>query len=186
MTLFRKKFRMESARKLGRDYAEPGKYFITICTKNFIPWFGKIQNDVMGLSHVGCVIADEMQKTSIVREFVSIDQWVVMPNHIHAIIVIHGNYSHGTVETHRRCVSTYVAELLPLCRRSPNSLGSIIAQFKSICTKRIRSMGYRKFAWQERFYDHVIRNERSLCKIQDYIFANPINWHRDRNFIDIK
>ena len=75
------------------------------------------------------------------------------------------------VETTHRVVSTL---------RS-NSLGSIIGQFKSVTTKRIRATGYLNFAWQSRFYDHIIRNENSLQKIREYIGNNPIKWDVDEN-----
>lgn len=185
MTLFRDKFRIESIRKRGRDYRSSGKYFVTICTKNRISWFGEIQNGIVGLSDIGCIVTDEIQRTSLIRSYVDINSWIVMPNHIHAIIEICPMICDDIVETQRRCVSTDVAILISLCRVTPCSLGAIIRQIKSESTKRIRSMGYEQFAWQPRFYDHIIRNELSLDVICSYIANNPAKWMHDRNYIDI-
>jgi putative transposase len=65
------------------------------------------------------------------------------------------------------------------------TLGAIINQYKSICTKRIRTLGYSNFAWQARYYDHIIRNEKSLENIHAYILGNPVNWAVDEYFSEI-
>jgi len=62
----------------------------------------------------------------------------------------------------------------------PHSLGSIIGQFKSVCTKRIRAAGFPDFAWQPRFYDHIIRSDKSLEEIREYIVHNALKWESDR------
>jgi len=101
-----------------------------------------------------------------------------MPNHFHGVIIITKNLNDAatTVETPRRGVSTSPQP----SRLQPNSLGSIINQFKSVCTKRIRAAGHPQFAWQSRFYDHIIRNEKSLMAIRQYIYNNPAKWEFDR------
>jgi len=66
----------------------------------------------------------------------------------------------------------------------PNSLGSIINQFKSVCTKRIWKLGPITFSWQRNYYDHIIRNDESLNKIREYIITNPQRWERDRNMLE--
>ncbi len=108
------------------------------------------------------------QKTQNIRPNVILDEFVVMPNHIHGILIITRKISVGTP---RRDVPT-----LP-----SNSLGSIIGQFKSVCTKRIRKMGFGEFAWQGRFYDHIIQNDREFISIRNYIRRNPEKW-QDDNF----
>ncbi|OGJ61308.1 hypothetical protein A3C37_04965 [Candidatus Peribacteria bacterium RIFCSPHIGHO2_02_FULL_53_20] len=183
MTLFRHRYRVESTRLPGQDYAEHGIYFVTVCTHDRHPWFGEIRNGVMGLSEAGCIVAQEIARTACIRTNVVLDEWVVMPNHIHAIIEICPWNNVDPVETHRWCVSTWIAECIPLCRRKPSSIGSIMAQVKSISTKRIRAIGYGDFAWQSRFYDHVIRSDRALENIRSYIRNNPRMWKRDRNYV---
>jgi putative transposase len=174
---YKKKYRIASNRLKEWDYRTPGYYFVTICTKNRIPWFGNIDKDQMILSPIGGTIVQELQKTAHIRPNISIDTWIVMPNHIHTIIVI-DEIPRVAVETPRRGVSTKA-------NWKPGTLGAIINQFKSICTKRIRVAGYGDFSWQARFYDHIIRNEKSLENIRTYILGNPIKWTEDEYFTGI-
>ena len=167
MERFKGKYRIPSARLPGWDYASPGYYFVTIVTHGRIPYFGDIADGKMRLSPIGEIVADEWRKTPRIRPNVQLDEWVVMPNHIHGIIVIN--------PTDDRGVSTPTKNQ----KWKPNSLGSIINQFKSTCTKRIRAMGYPEFAWQSRFYDHIIRDEKSLQQIRTYICSNPLQWEKD-------
>lgn len=118
------------------------------------------------LSDVGKIIEEEWKKTPEIRKCVILDEWKIMPNHIHGILIIKNN-----VETRRRGVSTN--------KWKPNSLGSILNQFKSVCTKNIWKIGYHDFCWQPRFYDSLIRDEKSLTKIKEYIMFNPIKWKED-------
>ena len=181
MTLFKDKYRIESARLPGYDYSSPGLYFVTICTKNRVCYFGDVVNGKMELSPMGEIVADEWQKTSDIRANVQLDEWIVMPNHLHGIIWITHTVETfrrgGTVETFRRNVSTADTQ----SRLQPNSLGSIIGQIKSICTKRIRAAGFADFDWQERFHDDIIRNDRALDAVRAYIIHNPANWEKDKD-----
>jgi REP element-mobilizing transposase RayT len=199
MTLFLDRYRVEFARLKGWDYSSDGYYFVTICTGNRQHYFGEITGGKMGLSEIGEIIKCEWQKTGIIRKNVKLDEFVVMPNHLHGILVIEAM----GVETPRRGVSTNEThpptnethpptnETHPpvndtrkpiFCGNNwkPNTLGSIINQFKSVSTKRIRSIGYKHFEWQSRYYDHVIRNQQSLDRIRKYIINNPVNWQDDR------
>ncbi|MFA5097724.1 MAG: transposase [Candidatus Margulisiibacteriota bacterium] len=191
MTLFVGKYRVESARLKGWDYSSKGYYFVTICTGNRRHYFGKIVNGKMALSEMGQIIQDEWQKTGMIRKNVKLDEFVVMPNHIHGILVIESI----VVETPRRGVSTNdlprsTNDLPPSANNpvfprdnnnwGPNTLGSIINQFKSVSTKRIRAMGGNNFEWQGRYHDHIIRNQWSLDRIRRYIENNPRNWQNDR------
>jgi len=175
-SLFAGKYRINSARLPGWDYGSPGFYYVTICTRNFQPYFGEVVEGEVILSPIGEIVAEEWKKTERIRQNVKLDEWVIMPNHIHGIIEI---LATDVVETPRRGVSTKNKEI---CKSTlkPNSLGSIIGQFKSICTKRIRSSGHPGFAWQPRFYDHIIRNDEFLHEIRRYIRDNPIKWELDR------
>lgn len=191
MELFRGKYRIKSARLKGFDYSSPGSYFVTICARWKICWFGDVTSGQMKLSGIGKIVADEWQKTSLIRPTVTLDEWQIMPNHFHGILMIHESefaarsgripfvdwdramvvpksVSDGkSVETTRRVVSTL----------KPNSLGSIIGQIKSACTTRIRDMGHRDFEWQERFWDHIIRDPDELDRIRTYIRQNPKRWN---------
>jgi len=198
MTLFVGKYRVESARLKGWDYSSKGYYSVTICTGNRRHYFGKIVNGKMGLSEMGQIIQDEWQKTGIIRKNVKLDEFVVMPNHIHGILVIESI----VVETPRRGVSTNdlprstndlprsTNDLPPSSNNpvfprdnnnwGPNTLGSIINQFKSVSTKRIRLIGHEYFEWQQRYYDQIIWDQQSLDRIRKYIINNPVNWQKDR------
>ena len=134
----------------------------------------------MCLNHLGCIVADEIQKTPIIRHHVTLDRWIVMPNHVHMIWQIEEKED-DPVETSRRDVSTSVAECIPLSRRIPDSLGSIIQSIKCICTKRIRNMGYIDFAWQSNYHDRIITNDKMLYSMRNYILMNPSSWEHDRN-----
>ncbi|BAZ44499.1 hypothetical protein NIES4102_15090 [Chondrocystis sp. NIES-4102] len=173
MTLYKNKYRIESARCPNWDYTSEGYYFITICTLNRQCFFGNVNNGIMQLSDIGLIIAQEWQKTPQIRPNVQLDEWVVMPNHLHGIIIIK-----NPVKTFRRNVSTDNGNK---SRLKSDSLGSIIGQFKSVCTKQIWKMGFNDFRWQPRFHDHIIRDEKSLSRIRQYIVNNPAKWELDRN-----
>jgi len=163
---FKNKYKIKSVRLKGYDYSQNGMYFITICTKDRKEFFGEIVNGEMKLNEIGETVKKEWLQTPIIRPNIFLDEWIVMPNHIHGIIEI------KNVETPRWGVS------------KPDSLGSIINQIKSICTKKIWKSGYPDFAWQSRFYDHIIRNDESLNKIKEYIRINPQKWEEDRNNVE--
>ena len=111
---------------------------------------------------------EEWQWTPTVRPNVGLDEFVVMPNHVHGIVVLTGDPG----KTSHRDVSTK-------SRLRPHSLGAMIGQFKSVCTKRIRGAGFPQFCWQSRFYEHIIRDEPSLRNIRQYIVDNPAKWELD-------
>jgi REP element-mobilizing transposase RayT len=179
MALFQNKYRIESTRLQGWDYSRAGLYFVTICTHDRAYFFGEISAGEMQLSPIGEIVTDEWQKAPQIRPNVELDAWVVMPNHLHGIVGITHQMPKPAVETTRRVVSTPADA--PTARLQPNSLGAIIGQFKSVCTKRIWAAGFRHFAWQTRFYDHIIRDEKSLHKIREYIINNVGRWEQDRN-----
>ncbi len=197
MTKFKDKYRIESTRLPGWDYSAPGWYFVTICTDQRLLFFGEIVDGQMRLSQAGQIVAEEWLRTPQVRSNVVLDEWVIMPNHIHGIIVIlpresvavRASQGDAAVETSRRDVSTTVPftpprqdePAQPMAGLRPHTLGAIVSQIKSVCTKRIWASGMTDFAWQPRFYDHVIRDEASLARIRQYIRNNPIRWALDRD-----
>jgi putative transposase len=195
MALFRGKYRIESARLKGYDYSSPGAYFVTINTKRRVCWFGEVVGGEMKLSEIGNIIADEWAKTPTIRPKVTLDEWQVMPNHLHGIIVIHesetaarsGQIPFGGSEkpVHINMVETYCRASLP--DKTPNqfgpqrnNLGSIIRGFKSACTTRIHNAGFFDFAWQGRFWDRIIRDAGELNRIRKYIVDNPAMWEFKR------
>jgi putative transposase len=103
--LFRNRYLISSSRLKVWDYASPGYYFVTICTKNRQFWFGEVRNSEISLSAVGRIVVEELLKTPQIRPNVDLDAWVVMPNHMHVIFVIKSN-AVVVVETPRWGVST--------------------------------------------------------------------------------
>jgi putative transposase len=180
-TLFRGKYRTKSARLDYWDYSSDGWYFVTICTRNRNEFFGEIRNGIMGLNEIGCT-AMEFWK-DIPNHFgnVFLDEWIVMPNHIHGIIVINNQTNQRRDEALPRLYTGNHPKMAKISPK-PKSLPVIIGSFKSIVTKtanlKYPDMG---FSWQPRYYDHIMRNEKELNKIRGYIQYNPAMWERDRN-----
>jgi putative transposase len=178
LKLYKSKYRIESSRLKDWDYSTPWWYYVTICTKNYKCWFGDVKNGKMLLSDIGKVLEEEWSKTNDIRLNVDLDYYAIMPNHFHGIIII------KDVETSRRDVSNVkeTGQRPVFTNLKPDSLSSIIGQFKSVCTKRIREIGKKSFAWQPRFYDHIIRNETDLLRIRNYIQNNPLKWELDEYY----
>jgi len=170
--------RRKSIRLKEYDYSFTGWYYVTICTKNFRNWFGEIKKGKIILNDLGKIVEEEWLKTMEIRTNVDLDYYVIMPNHFHGNIII------MDVETSRRDVlkENETGQRPVSTQLKPNSLGSIIGQFKSICTKRIHKLGFSEFQWQPRFYDHIIRNEEDLSRIREYIQNNPLKWELDEYF----
>jgi REP element-mobilizing transposase RayT len=191
---FQEKYLAKSHRLQNWDYSWNGYYFVTICTKDRENFFGKIEKEKMSLNHIGEMVEKFWLEIPKHFENVSLDEFVIMPNHIHGIIIIDnlvstGNANpvetqqHNHVETQQCCVSTgNTKKSNTFYKLKPKSLPVIIRSYKSICTKTINHVQNEIFfAWQPRFYDHVIRNENSLNRIREYIIHNPLKWDLDKN-----
>lgn len=173
--LYKNRYRIESARLKGWDYSSPGYYFITICTKNMECLFGNIINEKIVLSEMGKIAEQYWREIPVHFNDIILDEFVVMPNHIHGIISI-VQTPNPTVQTPNPIVKT------PNLGVSAN-IGIIINQYKRICTIRIRTSNPGIMVWQPRFHDHIIRDENELKRIRQYIINNPVNWKKDDNYI---
>jgi REP element-mobilizing transposase RayT len=168
-----------SLRLKGYNYAHPGAYFVTICTHKQLPLFGHLVDGTMVLNQRGEIVREEWFRTVEIRTEIQLhpNEFVVMPNHIHGIVWI--------VDTgaQRAGVQNIVGAHggAPL-HRSPRSLGSFIAGFKSATTKRINQLRSTPVApvWQRNYYEHIIRTEKALHAIRRYILDNPMRWQLDR------
>ena len=159
-----------SIRLKGYDYHQPGSYFITICTHTRVNVFGDITNDTMILNAIGNMVSEIWQQIPDRYSGVDIDSFVVMPNHIHGIVVIDGN---GRPQR--------VAPTL--------SLPDIVHRFKSITTRRyadgVEKLDWPPFAgrlWQRNYYEHIVRDDTELNIIREYISCNPANWEKDEEY----
>ncbi|MDR9399065.1 transposase [Salibacter sp.] len=164
MTNHRKKFKDETNRLKNWDYGSNAAYFVTICTADRNHFFGEIKNTKMYLSDIGQVANQYWSEIPDHFPFVKLDAFVIMPDHIHGIIIIdkqiHPNDS--------------VIQPNKFGPQSQN-LGSIVRGFKTGVTKYAR-MNDIEFKWQSRYHDHIIRNEKSFYRIRKYIIDNPKNW----------
>lgn len=192
------KHHRQSIRLRGHDYTQAGAYFITLCIYQRQCLFGEIVGGQMQLNQYGQVVGKCWQWLSEQYSYVDLDSWVVMPNHLHGIIVITtngcrgdsriaptGNASTGTTFT--ETASTPIA---PTDEPKRKPLGRLIGAFKTVSTKQINAICNTPSApvWQRNYYEHIIRNETALHNIQRYILENPRRWADDaenlRNYSD--
>ncbi len=164
------------------DYGWNAYYFITICTEGREFYFGEIVNKKMKLSEIG-ILANKFW-LEIPKHFqhVTLDEYIIMPDHIHGIILIDkpksGDRGNNTVKTRQCLVSTAMntnknednktVGQTRFRNQGKNTLSSIIGSFKSVVTKNARKIN-PDFSWQSRFHDHVVRDEKSLHNIRRYI-----------------
>ena len=197
------------------DYRWEGSYFITICTKDKKHYFGKIINKEIKISKIG-VIADILWHEIKNRaKNVELGAFVVMPNHIHGILTLHGDgsgvdntdgdtapglisYPDGQImgedrtghilsedrTGHALSLPPPPHDQLSVGQRrfqniGKNSISSILGNYKSAVTKHAHRLGF-EFAWQTRFYDRIVRDERAYHTISEYIVNNPKKWKEDR------
>jgi len=174
---YQNKYRISSARLQSWDYANEGAYFITICTHNRLHYFGEVKNGKMVLSRIG-VIANLMWH-EIKNHAINIElgDFIVMPNHVHGILILNNINPLPAVQT------GHALALAPGQQRfqnqGKNTVSSIIGSYKSAVTKHCNRLGF-DFGWQTRFYDHIVRDERSFQNISNYIINNPMNWEKDK------
>ena len=174
-------YHRRSIRLKGYDYSQTGMYFVTICTKDRENLFGEIRDEEMILNKLGKIVEKEWHKTSEKRKNVGLDEFIVMPNHLHGIIVI--NYQIVGIDCNQSLPDDIDCnQSLHKYGPQTNNLFAIIRGFKGAVTNQINSLINNTDGgsiWQSRFYDHIIRNEQSLNKIRYYIFNNPGNWPDD-------
>ena len=147
-------FYRKSPRIPGFDYSSVNYYFITICTRNRRCIFGKPNN----LNLLGKIAQEEIEELSTHYAAIHVDKYVVMPNHVHLILIISSEQNAG--------------------------VNQIIAQYKSGVTRKIRQIRPSENIWQRSFHDHVIRNQESYEKIWNYIDGNPKKWEEDCFYVN--
>ncbi len=167
---------MQSRRSLrldGYDYSKSGVYFVTVCAYRHRNLFGSIDAVAMMPNAIGRIIDEEWQRTAELRPYIDLDSFVLMPNHIHGIIVIHGDDS----QTQDQCK--------PVLRYlQAGSLGAIVGRFKGKVSRLVHELPQCRdlLVWQRNYYDHIIRNDKSLQAIREYIVMNPARWTEDSYF----
>jgi len=188
---FQNKYRIKSARAAWHNY-NGGIYFITICTNNREHFFGEIETGIMQLSGIGKYTSENLQNINIHYPYAEIPLFVVMPNHIHAIVFIDGDYAGRRGDVAGRCrdvarnvstvrnrnVSEARNEKMIEIAKHQSLLCVTMRGFKSAITKFAHN-NYINFAWQPRFHDYIIRNQNEMNRIADYIENNPATWDND-------
>lgn len=152
----------KNTRLKNYDYSQNGYYFVTICIKDMqcLLWDNHVGAPIgrPELSNIGITVNTAIENIPNIYNNVYIDNYIIMPNHIHMIIVLQDN-----------------GEGRPV---GAPTISQIINQFKGFVTKQA---GYS--IWQKLFYDHVIRNEQEYQKIYEYIETNPLKWELDKYYI---
>ena len=171
---FQNKYRIPTARATWHNYRE-GMYFITICTHQHKPYFGRIvsrpglEENQLKLTEVGRIVKENLQQITCHYHYAEIPVFVIMPNHIHFIIIIDSpDNPNGDVA---RNVFTDNGKQKTISPQK-GSLATVIRGFKSAITKYAHERGIA-FAWQTRFYDRIVRNQNELNAIVEYIENNP-------------
>jgi len=177
------KHHRRSIRLRGYDYAQAGAYFITIVAQGRECLLGQVVNDEMQLNDAGRMIWDEWQALAHRFPAVELDQFVVMPNHVHGIVRIVGA---SLVDAHDGMTTTEGATTRRATTRVAPTLGDIVGAFKSITTNEyirgVKTLGWQSFPgrlWQRNYYEHIIRDDASLNRIRRYIVDNPAQWPND-------
>ena len=155
-----------SPRLNGYDYTRAGAYFVTLCTCNRTCLFGSVVDGEVILTKAGKVAHEKMHHIpGHWHGKVELDAFVVMPNHVHAILVLCGTF--------------------PPAQKPSNALptlGQIVGSYKSGVSRRVRQQIPELCVWQGRYHDHIIRNETDLNRMRDYVLHNPARWQEDRLF----
>lgn len=163
-----------SIRLPGYDYSQSGAYFLTLCSWKHECIFGEIKDNEMVLNEYGEIVSEEWMHSADIREELMLDAMVIMPNHLHGIVFLENPVgAHGRAPVQESNNSSV--------QRKPKSIGSFIAGIKASVTQKInqcRNMPGMP-VWQRNYYEHVIRNEKELFDIREYIQNNPLQWDLD-------
>src|SRR5712692_2692794 len=181
MPIQRKAPHRRTLRLPNYDYRQPGLYFITICTQNRKWLLGDIVNNDMCLNKTGTIVQSTWKTLPQRFPHLELDQHIIMPNHIHGIIALVDTspppqnrfYTASVPERFR-----YSTSVMDSTRHHP-VLGEIIRTFKAAATYSIHTTGIPDFAWQDRYHEHVIRDDEDLDRIRHYIINNPACWAED-------
>jgi REP element-mobilizing transposase RayT len=177
MSLYQDKYRIESTRLRGWDYRSRGWYFVTICAQRHGRVFGEVENGEVRLSAIGRIAELELQTLASHYDNVHIDEHVVMPNHVHAIVMIGGEHCFSP-NAQANLRSTNVGFLF--ASPQAGSLSAIVRSYKAGVTRQCHELGLEQVIWQPRFHDHLLRGDKVISAVREYIRNNPVNWKGDR------
>ena len=192
---FKGKYRIASNRLRYWNYGWNAAYFVTICTVNREHFFGEIKNEKMNLTEIGKIAHNFWKAIPQHFPFVKLGEFIIMPNHVHGIIIIDKPNRHNTnVDTQEGLTNVVETQNFASLQQQPQpddpenqfgpqsqNLASIIRGYKS-AVKKYATMHGIDFAWQARYHDHIIRDEKSFYRISEYIRNNPLKWEEDKYF----
>ena len=172
------------------DYHRVGFYFVTIVTQERKCLFGEVVNGAMQLNDPGHMVHAVWDNLTKYYMGVETDQFVIMPNHIHAVIVLVGTAPRACRESGGQPLGVAPTKnrSANLAAGQPLSLSDVLHRFKTLTTQRyargVAEAGWMRFSqrlWQRNYFEHIIRNEGSLNRIRQYILDNPVRWEFDRD-----
>ncbi|MEK7431765.1 MAG: transposase [Cyanobacteriota bacterium] len=183
------KHHRKSMRLKGYDYSSNGGYFVTLVSKNRQDFFGKIINGEMNLSEIGQIAYDNWKNISEHFKNVEIDEFVIMPNHLHGIIVINSDNAgtfhetslqHETpLQNNENNIISGKNEFFSNLSPSKNTLSVIIRLYKQSVTMWCKKNNHEYFQWQRNYHEWIIKNENHLERFRNYIYQNPLKWEID-------
>ena len=167
--------RRKHLRLRGFDYGQPGAYFVTICTQKRRCILGDVVDDEVVLSPQGRIVSDCWHDLANHYEHIELDEFVVMPNHIHGIVVI--------IDSGKGCGANEVGAGFKPAPKGRHSLSEVVRAFKTFSARRINHLRNRtgEPVWQRNYYEHGIRDDTSLLAVREYIVINPAKWSEDRD-----
>ena len=171
MTYDPEKHHRRSIRLHGYDYSQAGAYFVTICTKNRASLFGSVADGEIQLNKAGQIAKRAWEKLPARFPSARLDAFIVMPNHLHAIIIVGAQFIAPTANTSNESGKGAI-------NRAP-TLGEMVRAYKAASAAMIRRAAAPDVAWQRNYYEHVIRDEDELARIRRYIEDNPRMWETD-------
>lgn len=174
------KHHRKSIRIPGYDYSRPGAYYITVCTHRREHLFGDVVDGIMRLNEFGRHVQQCWDQIPNHFFHVRLDEFIIMPNHIHGVIWITDDYGRNGIvgaNNYLPLPELHRSELFPMGHGTAKTVGSIIRGFKIGVTMRLHSGRPATPVWQRGYHEHVIRNDYSLHRIRRYIRNNPMKWH---------
>ena len=170
------KHHRRSIRLKGYDYSLAGTYFVTICVKERKCVFGDVQNSNVVLSPIGEIVYQCWNEIPNNFNSVKLYVFIVMPNHLHGIVVMTNDCWGVQLNAPTRNASNFYGLISP----KQKTLSVIIRTFKAAVTTLCRKNNYHFFELQRNYYEHIVRNEDELNRIREYIINNPLQWQFDK------
>jgi len=170
------KHHRRSIRLKGYDYSLAGTYFVTICVKERKCVFGDVQNSNVVLSPIGEIVYQRWNEIPNNFNSVKLYVFIVMPNHLHGIVVMTNDCRGVQLNAPTRNASNFYGLISP----KQKTLSVIIRTFKAAVTTLCRKNNYHFFELQRNYYEHIVRNEDELNRIREYIINNPLQWQFDK------